>query len=126
MDEFDFLFSEFLKLIGINLPSMIALVVAIGATWTFWNRHPPAARRLLFALFWMLGTNVLACAWHTFGVALLLERQRIHVDQYPYLLILSSMEGLGYIFFLIAVNVARVPYRSPQYYDYLADDEKPP
>src|SRR5438105_11673314 len=96
----DFMFSRFVRLTGINLPALIFLMVCMALTFTFAHRHPPAARRLMFALVWMFVTDLLAIAWHAFGFFLILpDWQR--GDDTPFLLALSAMEGLGYLFFLL-------------------------
>lgn len=113
----DFFYARFLNLITINLPALIGLVLCSALTWIYWHRHPPAARRLLFALIWMIVTDLLAICWHSFGIFLVFRDLR-HADETPWLLVLSGMEGLGYVWFLLAVNAARMPYRAPHsYYD---------
>ena len=114
--NFDFFYASFLKQLTINLPALILLIVCAALTFTFWQRHPPAARRLMFALIWMIGADLLAIAWHSFGFFLMFP-DRHRGDETPFLLSLSAMEGLGYVWFLLAVNAARVPYRSDSFYD---------
>lgn len=115
----------FLLTLGYNLPAMIALVV--GMTWTraTWQRHPPAARWAVTAFVWMFITDVAAITWYSFG-SIFLEQNNLPPDQIPYLTALSCCEALGYVFFMLALNAARYPYRPSEYYEDLGDDNERP
>ena len=39
---------------------------------------------------------------------------------------LSCFEGLAYVFFMLAINAARYPYRPPHFYDQFTEDDDRP
>jgi hypothetical protein len=122
----DVLFNEFYKLLVYNLPAMVVIVAGIIWVNMSWQRHPPAARWAMLAFVWMLITYLLAICWHSFGILFLLRNNLPLDEQTPYLMTLSCFEALSYVFFMLALNAARYPYRPPQYYDHFAEDEEPP
>ena len=119
----DFFIARFFEVLLINLPALILIVLCTAMTITLARRHPPAARWMLFAFVWVLITYALALLWHSWLIFLVVPRDRFPQGQIPYLWVLSTMEGLGYVFFLLAVNRARVPYRPADYYDDHVDDD---
>ena len=119
----DIFLARFFELLTINLPALILLILCIAVTLTVAHRHPPAARWVLFALVWMFVTDMLAIVWHSWLVFVFLREG--FRDQTPFLWVLSSMEGLGYVLFLVGVNRARTPHRPPQYYDDPPADDAP-
>jgi hypothetical protein len=116
----------FFKNVGTNLPAMIVMIIAMGWTHATWHRHPRAARWAMLALVWMFITYLLAICWYSFGILFLLHNNLPLDDQTPYLMALSCCEGLGYVFFMLALNAARYPYRPPQYYDQFTEDDDRP
>ena len=124
--NFDALIPVFFKTLVYNLPAMLAMIV--GMVWVnmSWQRHPPAARWAMLAFAWMFITYILAICWHSFGILFLLRNNLPLEEQTPYLMALSCFEALSYLFFILALNAARYPYRPPQYYDHFAEDEEPP
>jgi hypothetical protein len=117
----------FFQLIGYNLPAMIAMLA--GMVWinATWQRHPPAARWAMIGFAWMFLTYVLAIVYHSFGRLFLPHDINAgRDDAAPYLVALSCCEALAYLFFLLALNAARYPYRPPQYYDQFAEDDDRP
>ncbi|MBI3823685.1 MAG: hypothetical protein HY289_13530 [Planctomycetes bacterium] len=117
----DELLHSLLRNLGYNLPALIALIVGMVVTQAAWHRHPPAARWAMLAFVWMFISYLLAICWYSFGILLILDLDI--VDQGPILMVLSCCEALGYIFFIIALNTARTPYRQPSVYDQFRDDD---
>jgi hypothetical protein len=118
--------SVFLQNLGYNLPAMIVMVVGMVWTRATWQRHPPAARWAMTAFVWMFITYVLAIIWQSFGIMFLAQNNLPLDEQTPYLTALSCCEALGYVFFLLALNAARYPYRPPHFYDQFTEDDDPP
>jgi hypothetical protein len=116
--------SIFLQHLGYNLPAMIVMVVGMVWTHTTWQRHPPAARWAITAFVWLFITYVLAIIWYSFG-SMFLAQNNLPPDQTPYLTALSCCEALAYVFFMLALNAARYPYRPPHYYDQFTEDDDP-
>lgn len=112
----------FLELLGINLPALIVLVLAMVVTLSQWRRHPPAARWAMLGFAWMFCIYLLAILWHSFLSHMVLGLPRAFEDEAPYLMGLSCCEGLGYLFLLLALNAARTPYRPRLYLDDFDDD----
>lgn len=127
MPNMDFFVSYFLELLGRNLPALIVLVICASVTLSQWQRHPPSARWAFIAFVWFVVTDLLAIAWYAIGAPLLLaDRPDPRLEEAFYSLVLSCCEGLGYVFFLFALNAARTPYRPPSFYDDFIDDTRMP
>ena len=116
----------FVHLLGVNLPALIVLILCAMLTIANWRRHPPSARWALVAIVWLVFTYLLAITFYTFGSLVIMDGGQ-GSSQTPYILALSCCEGLGYVFFMFAINAARTPYRPPQFYDDLdSTDAAPP
>ena len=102
----DVILEVFFELLGINLPAMIALIIGMVVTLAHWRRHPPAARWAMLGFVWMFVTYLLAIAWHSYLVHVVVPGPRQFEDEAPYLMGLSCLEALGFGFFMLALNAA--------------------
>jgi hypothetical protein len=122
----DILFAIFLRNLGINLPALCALVIAVMVTYANWHRHPTVARWAMLAFVSRIFSDLLNIAWHSFGFFLILPNAPWLADnEVGLLMVLSGLEALGYVFMLCALNAARTPYRRPLFYDDFLDDDRP-
>ncbi|MBI1832350.1 MAG: hypothetical protein HYR84_12980 [Planctomycetes bacterium] len=123
----DALIVNFFRNVGINVPALAMLVIGIVVTQANRHRHPDAARWALAGFILRLCTDLVGICWHSVGFFLLIPNIPWLGDhELELLFVLSCLEALAYLFFLIALNAIRTPYRTPQYYDDFDDDKPPP
>jgi len=122
----DFVVFTFVEMVVRNLPALVMLVICAIVSWTQWQRHPASARWALFAFLWFLAVDFVIITWISVRDLVLANNPRAQLDDLLYGMVLSSLEALGFLFFLFAVNAARTPYRPRTFFDEFTDDDPPP
>ncbi|MBM3993110.1 MAG: hypothetical protein FJ303_02980 [Planctomycetes bacterium] len=123
----DPLFTLFLEIAGVNVPTMVMLVIAMVITYSNRFRHPDVARWAMFGFATHFGTACLRILLVTIGFPILgawfpwILSYRLEI-----LFGTSCLQAVGYIFLLIALNAARSPYHPSQFYDDFEEDKPPP
>ncbi len=114
----DFLLADFFEGLGCNMPGLIMLVVGMGVTYSNWQRHPAVARWALLGFVWLFVTEIGSIAWQRVGMELFFPNFLPNdPEEILTVLVLSFAKGIGYFFFLLAVNAARGPQRPRSAYD---------
>lgn len=120
----DILISDCFESLGCNMPALIMLVIGLAATYANRQRHPRAARWAMLAFAWFIGTDLIAIVWQRAGILLFFPNIMPNdPEELLSMLVLSTFEGLGYLFVLLALNAARMPHRPRTVYDEFSDDE---
>jgi hypothetical protein len=118
---------EFIGKMQRNAPALIVLVICAMMMLSQRRCHPRAALRAALAFAWFLLTDILAIAWYSAGIFLVVGDIRdLRALETFGETILSCFEALGYILFLFALSAARTPYRPSEYYDDLGEDNEHP
>jgi hypothetical protein len=120
----EFLLADFFEGLGCNLPALIMLVVGMAVTYSNWQRHPAAARWAMLGFGWLFVTEIASIAWQRIGIELVFPNFIPNdPEEILTLTVVSCCKGLGYLFFLLALNAARTPYRPRSAYDEIGDDD---
>jgi hypothetical protein len=118
----DMLIADSLEVLGCNMPALIMLIVGISVTFANRQRNPKAARWAMLGFGWLFCTDIAAIAWMRFGIFFFFPG--IIADdpeQVISMVVLSCCEGLGYFFFLFALNAAFSSHRPRGPYDEFDD-----
>jgi hypothetical protein len=122
----DVLLENFVGKIVRNAPALIVLIIC-AMMMLSQRRHPRAAFRAALAFAWFLCTDILAIFWYSAGILLIdPELRHLRALETSGEFILSCCEGLGYIFFVFALNAIRTPYRHPFFDDFDEDEKRQP
>ncbi len=118
----DLLIADLFELLGCDMPALIMLMIGMIVTYANRHRHPKAARWALLGFAWHFGTDIAAIAWMRFGIFIVFPGV-MHDDPEEVfsMVALSCSEGLGYLFFLLALNAAFTPHRPRGAYDEFDD-----
>jgi hypothetical protein len=120
----ELLIEDCLQVIACNGPALLMLIIAMIVTYSNWQRHPAAARWAFTGFAWLFAVDVIAIVWHRVGIILVFPNVVGPNDpeEIGSMVVLSCGEALGYVFFLLALNAARTPYRPRSTYDEHDDD----
>jgi hypothetical protein len=122
----DFVVVHFLELAVRNLPALVMLAICAIVTWSQRQRHPTSARWAFFAFAWFLAVDFIIIGWYSIRIFVLANDAHAEITDLISGMVLSCMEALGFLFFFLAVNAARTPYRPRTFFDDFGDDDPPP
>ncbi len=118
----DMLIADFFEVLGCNMPALLMLVVGMVVTFANRQRHPKAARWAMLGFGWLFCTDIAAIAWQRVGILILFPNVLPDdPEEVLSMAALSCCEGLGYVFFLLALMAAFTPHRARGAYDEFDD-----